>query len=89
MLSRLKTLVRQIKQEFVFYQRLHQHPNTPLFAKLLLNIAIGYLLLPFDLIPDWLPLLGQLDDLIIVGLLIWLALRLIPQHIIREIRETF
>lgn len=88
MLGHLKTFVYQIKKEFIFYQRLHAHPSTPLLAKLLINIAIGYLLLPFDLIPDWLPLLGQLDDLVIVGLLIWLALRLIPKPIIQEIRET-
>jgi uncharacterized membrane protein YkvA (DUF1232 family) len=88
MFARWKTFVYQIKREFIFYQQLLKHPDTPFLAKLLLHIAIGYLLLPFDLIPDWLPLLGQLDDLIIVGLLIWFALRLIPKPIVQTIRTT-
>lgn len=53
-------------------------------AKFLLWLAIGYVLLPFDLIPDFLPVIGQLDDLIIVPGLIYLALRIIPDAVIQE-----
>ncbi|PKO54664.1 MAG: hypothetical protein CVU26_01170 [Betaproteobacteria bacterium HGW-Betaproteobacteria-2] len=55
-------------------------------AKLLLWLAVAYLLLPFDLIPDFIPLIGQLDDLIVVPGLIYLALKLIPETLIEECR---
>ena len=64
-----------------------RHPQTPRPAKWLLGLAIGYVLMPFDLIPDFIPVLGQLDELIIVPGLIYLALRLIPDKIIQECRE--
>lgn len=64
-----------------------RHPKTPLFAKILLGVAIGYLLLPFDLIPDFIPVIGQLDDAIIVPGLIYLALKMTPDAVIRECRE--
>ena len=63
------------------------HPQTPRVAKVLLWLAIGYLLLPFDLIPDFIPVLGQLDDMVIVPGLIYLALQRIPDKIIYQCRE--
>jgi uncharacterized membrane protein YkvA (DUF1232 family) len=58
--------------------------RTPLVSKILLSLAIGYLLLPFDLIPDFIPIFGQIDDIIIVPLLIYIALKLIPKELIEE-----
>lgn len=82
MLEKLKQIAAQLKAEFDFYQRLHEHPKTPMLAKALLWLAIGYLLLPFDLIPDFLPVIGQLDELVIIPLLLYLALKLTPPDII-------
>lgn len=56
---------------------------------MLLGLAIGYLLLPFDLIPDFIPVIGHLDDVIIVPGLIYLALKMIPNEIILECREKY
>lgn len=56
-------------------------------AKFLLWLSVAYVLLPFDLIPDFLPIIGQLDDLVIVPGLIYLALKIIPDALILECRE--
>ena len=58
-----------------------------MLAKVLLGTAIGYLLLPFDLIPDFIPVIGQLDDLLIVPGLIYLALRMISDEVMAEYRR--
>jgi len=50
-------------------------------------MAIGYLLLPFDLVPDFIPVIGQLDDLLIVPGLIYLALKMIPDEVVAECRR--
>jgi len=64
-----------------------RHAQTPLFAKVLLGMAIGYLLLPFELVPDFIPVIGQLDDLLIVPGLIYLALKMIPDEVMAECRR--
>jgi uncharacterized membrane protein YkvA (DUF1232 family) len=66
------------KQEFNYYRLLIQHPETPRLSRWLLATALAYLLSPIDLIPDAIPVLGQLDDLLIVPGLVWLALLLTP-----------
>jgi uncharacterized membrane protein YkvA (DUF1232 family) len=86
MLNRLKKIAEQLKQEFEVYRLVLKHPETPVFAKIFLGLAIGYVLMPFDLIPDFIPLIGQLDDLVIVPLLVYVALRMIPDAIVHECR---
>lgn len=77
-----------LKRELKAYRRMLGHPRTPRMAKLLLALAVGYLLLPFDLIPDFIPLIGQLDDMIIVPALVLIALKMIPKEVIEECRMT-
>jgi uncharacterized membrane protein YkvA (DUF1232 family) len=69
------------------YKLVLRHARTPRMAKFLLWLAIGYVLLPFDLIPDFIPVLGQLDDALIVPGLVYLALRMIPKEVITECRQ--
>lgn len=83
----LKKLSTEFKRELTVYRLVAKHEKTPLPAKPLLGAAIAYLLMPFDLIPDAIPIMGQLDDILIVPSLVWLALRLIPQEIIEECRS--
>lgn len=83
-----RKIAKQFKTEIKIYRLVVKDSNTPLLGKLLLGSAIGYLLLPFDLIPDFIPVLGQLDDLIIVPLLLVLALKLIPSDLIEKHRQS-
>ena len=82
MREKLKEIAARLKAEFDFYRRLQKHPRTPVLAKMLLWLAISYLLMPFDLIPDFLPVIGQLDDVIVIPLLIYFALKLTPADVI-------
>ena len=87
MLSRLRSLARALRTELDAYRRIAQHPRTPWLSKVLLGTAVGYICLPFDLIPDWIPVIGQLDDLVVVPLLLLLALRLVPPDVVAECRS--
>ncbi len=62
-------------------------PRTPLAAKLLAGVVVAYALSPIDLIPDFIPILGHLDDLILVPLGIWAVLKLIPPEVMAEARD--
>ncbi|PPD56610.1 MAG: hypothetical protein CTY10_03375 [Methylotenera sp.] len=87
MLENLKQIAARLKAEFVFYQRLQKHPQTPKLAKALLWLAIGYVLMPFDLIPDFIPIIGQLDEMVIIPILLYCALKLTPQAVVAECRS--
>ncbi len=87
MLSQLKKVAGQLKQEFEVYRLVLRHPKTPVLAKIFLGLAIAYVLMPFDLIPDFIPVIGQLDDLVIVPLLVYVALKMIPNAVVNECRE--
>ena len=87
MLQKLKSLAAHLKQEFEVYRLVLKHPETPIVAKFFLGLAVGYLLMPFDLIPDFIPIIGQLDEVVIIPILLYLALLFIPKHIIQTCRE--
>lgn len=82
MLNKYKALAKQLKRELAVYRLVLKHPQTPRLAKFFLGLAVGYLLLPFDLIPDFIPIIGQLDDVVIIPALLYLALLLIPKTVI-------
>lgn len=82
--SKLKIISKNLKRQFKLYRLVLKDKRTPIIAKILLGTAIGYLLLPFDIIPDFIPVFGQLDDLIIVPLLIYFALKIIPKSLTAE-----
>lgn len=79
--------IKKIKTELAYYKALIVDHRTPLIAKWLIAAAVAYLLMPFDLIPDFIPILGQLDDLVIVPCLIYLGLQCIPLTLKQKIRQ--
>jgi uncharacterized membrane protein YkvA (DUF1232 family) len=61
-------------------------PRTPWYAKAFLALVVGYALSPIDLIPDFIPVLGFLDDLVLVPAGVWLATKMVPAHVLAESR---
>jgi len=86
-LDRLKSIGGGFKRQLAFYRRVIAHPRTPRFSRFLLAAAVAYALLPFDLIPDFIPVLGHLDDLVIIPLLVIAAMRLVPADVLEECRN--
>lgn len=86
-MGRLREIAARLKTELAVYRRILKHPRTPLAAKMVLGLAVGYALMPFDLIPDFIPVIGHLDDLVIVPALVVLALWLIPDDIVQTCRN--
>ena len=84
MVQKLKEIAWTLRQHLAFYTALYQDPRTPRLARYLLWAALVYTAMPFDLIPDFLPIIGHLDDVIIVPGLIFLAVRLIPTAVYDE-----
>ena len=88
MFERLKARAKSIRREIKVYRLLLKDRRTPFMAKAFLGLAVGYLLMPFDIIPDFIPVIGQLDDIIIVPSLIFIAVKMIPKGLVAEIRRS-
>jgi uncharacterized membrane protein YkvA (DUF1232 family) len=84
LLQRLKVIGSDLKRKLKIYRLVYKEKRTPSLAKSLLGLALGYTLLPFDLIPDFTPVIGHFDDVIIVPLLIILALKMIPTEVVED-----
>src|SRR5688572_11901624 len=88
MLARLKTRAHQLKQEIHTIAVAARDPRTPWYVKALLFFIVAHTLSPIDLIPDFIPILGYLDDLIITPGGLWLAVRLIPPQVMSDARAA-
>ncbi len=77
----------RLRERIEFLKAVWKDPRTPWYAKAVLAATVGYLLSPIDLIPDFIPLVGYLDDLIIVPLGFWLAYVLVPREVWQEHRR--
>ncbi len=88
MSNRLKAIVQAFRREVAVYRAVLRDPRTPRPARWLLAAAVAYAVSPIDLIPDFIPVIGYLDDAIILPLLVWLAVRMIPKEVIAEHRAA-
>lgn len=77
---------RRVKRDGMTLWYAASHPATPWYAKALGLFVVGYALSPIDLIPDFIPVLGYLDDVILLPALIWLTIRLLPPPVVDECR---
>ena len=85
--KRLKKWALKLKSDVIAMYFALKHPFTPLYAKIFIAIIVGYALSPIDLIPDFVPVLGYLDDMILLPLGIALVIRLIPTGVLEVCRE--
>lgn len=82
----LDRLTRRLKVEVHTLWLVFRHRETPWLAKAVLILLLAYLASPIDLIPDVIPILGILDDLVVAAVALWLAYRLTPAHVMEECR---
>jgi uncharacterized membrane protein YkvA (DUF1232 family) len=85
-LDDLKKRVRHLKGETFALYLAARHPETPWYAKVFVAGVVAYALSPIDLIPDFVPVLGYLDDLILIPLGIAVAIKMIPPRVLAECR---
>jgi uncharacterized membrane protein YkvA (DUF1232 family) len=86
MLSRIKAWAREVNRDGYAIYLASRDPRMPWYAKFLAVAVAAYALSPIDLIPDFIPVIGYLDDLIILPLGIWLVVSLVPGQVMVEYR---
>ncbi|PRY16473.1 uncharacterized membrane protein YkvA (DUF1232 family) [Pontibacter ummariensis] len=87
MLRKWKETARKLKEDIYALYLASKDPRVPFAAKVVIVITVAYAFSPIDLIPDFIPLLGYLDDLVLLPLGIWLSLKLIPEPVLRLYRQ--
>jgi uncharacterized membrane protein YkvA (DUF1232 family) len=86
-LDRLQRWAAELKAQVVTLWFCRKHPDTPLSAKLFAALVVAYAFSPIDLIPDFIPVLGYLDDLLLIPLGVYVTLRMIPPPVLAEARR--
>ncbi|MFN2146223.1 MAG: YkvA family protein [Anaerolineales bacterium] len=86
MLEKWKQVARKLKSDTYALYLAYKHPGTPWYAKVFAGLVIAYAFSPIDLVPDFIPVLGYLDDLILVPLGVTLAMKMIPSEVMEECR---
>jgi uncharacterized membrane protein YkvA (DUF1232 family) len=87
MMERLRQWAKAVKRDTVSLYLAARDPRTPWYAKVFAAAVVAYALSPLDLIPDFIPVIGYLDDILLVPLGLWIAMRLIPREVIEDCRN--
>ena len=87
LLEKLRAWARSLKRDAVTLWFAYKNPGTPVLAKALCIFVVAYALSPIDLIPDFIPILGYVDDVLLLPALIWIAIRLVPPLVLDECRN--
>lgn len=85
-LQSARAWAKRVKRDAVTLWIAGRHPRTPWLAKALGLFVVAYALSPIDLIPDFVPVLGYVDDVLLLPALIWVAIRLLPADVLDECR---
>ena len=85
-LLNLKARARELKADVIALYLSARHPSTPWYAKLFVFAIVAYALSPIDLIPDFIPVLGLVDEIVLLPFAIMLAIKLIPADVMAECR---
>jgi uncharacterized membrane protein YkvA (DUF1232 family) len=85
-MGRLSTWAKALKRDVMTLWFALRHPQTPWYVRGFAGVLTAYALSPIDLIPDFIPILGYLDDLIIVPAGVWLLLRMVPNQVLIDSR---
>lgn len=85
--ANLREKATRLKQELYALYLASRHPGVPWYVKVFVICIVAYALSPIDLIPDPIPVLGYLDDLLLLPLGIYLALKMIPEEVLTECRQ--
>jgi uncharacterized membrane protein YkvA (DUF1232 family) len=86
LIAELKSRARALKAEVLALYLAARHPRTPWYAKLFLAAIVAYALSPIDLIPDFIPVLGLVDEIILLPFAIVLAVKMVPAEVMAECR---
>ena len=86
MLELINQIVNRVKLEVRVWILVLKDSRTPVLAKVFLGIAALYAIFPFDILPDFIPVIGQVDDITLIALMIVLALKLIPKEVVDHCR---
>lgn len=87
LLTKIKLKAKELKYNLSALYLAYKRKDVPILAKIAIIVAVGYALSPIDLIPDFIPVIGYLDDLILVPLFVTIAIKLIPKNVLEECRE--
>lgn len=87
LLQTVRAWATRIKQDTLTLWFAYRHPETPWHVRLLCLLVVAYALSPIDLIPDFIPVLGYLDDMLLLPVLIHLSVKLLPEQVISESRQ--
>ena len=86
-IQKLKTWAKNLKKQLLVLYLAYRDERVPWYAKLFTMLVVAYAFSPIDLIPDFIPILGYLDDIILVPLGISLALKLIPKEVLEDCKK--
>ncbi len=86
LINRLRAMAKKLKANLMVMYAAYRDPRVPLYTKIFAICVVAYAFSPVDLIPDFIPILGYLDDLILVPLGVYIALRMFPREVLEEYR---
>lgn len=86
MFNKLGRIYGKYKKDLKLYRYVLADRRTPRITKILFGAAIGYAISPIDILPDVIPFIGQIDDLMVIPVIIWIGMRFVPKEVVDDFR---